>query len=244
LRFSPDFIDKVREANDIVEIIDASFVTVDRIRLNRMLQNVAEELFDRVGLRFVTQDRLDTLRIVKFLKDMMVIMPANIKPSRSRNTLLNLTAVQEEVKKIKEEKLSDEKKIVSRLTEASFQPDAASGLNPHSSEHYKSLQFTCRQLIKFSNTAYNDIRELKNLSKTGDLPERVAKQIDKIDLKFIQKEVRFFYPFEIQIVDKKSFDENEKGRSAHSDYKKAQIQTAMKRVMKGFLEAPVHGSGS
>src|SRR5271169_381475 len=34
----------VVETNDIAEIIDASFVTVDRIRLNRMLQNVAEEL--------------------------------------------------------------------------------------------------------------------------------------------------------------------------------------------------------
>jgi hypothetical protein len=40
-------------------------------------------------------------------------------------------------------------------------------------------------------------------------------------------------------VDKQSSEENEKGKSAHSEYKKAQVLTAMKRVMKGFVDPQV-----
>ena len=58
-----------------------------------------------------------------------------------------------------------------------------------------------------------------------------------MDPKYLQREVRFFYPFEVQIMDKVSAEENEKGRSAHSEYRKAQIQTALRRVMGSFLDA-------
>jgi uncharacterized protein (TIGR04562 family) len=53
-------------------------------------ENVADDIFDRVGIRFVTTTQLDTLRVIKYLNDKMVIIPSNIKPSRSRNTLFDL----------------------------------------------------------------------------------------------------------------------------------------------------------
>ena len=37
-------------------------------------------------------------------------------------------------------------------------------------------------------------------------------------------------------MDLHSSEENEKGRSAHSEYKKAQIQTALKRVMGNLVD--------
>lgn len=207
------------------------------LKLLHKPENVAEELFDRVGLRFITHSSLDSLRVVKFLKDQMIIMPANIKPSRSRNTLANLTSVNDAIQGLKQKNEVAEESWVSALNEASLKTDIAAGINPHSSEHYRSMQFTCRQLIRFSNPLFNELRDLKVTAKSGELPETVTKQIERMDLKFIQKQVRFFYPFEIQIVDQKSHESNEKGRSAHSDYRKAQIQTAMKRVMKNFLES-------
>ncbi len=108
--------------------------------------------------------------------------------------------------------------------------------NPHSSEFYRAIQFTSRQLIKLKNPLYEDVRELKALVRHKGAPEDLAKTIDRIDLKYLQREIRFFYPFEVQLVDVKSAEENEKGRSAHSEYKKAQIQTALKRVMGSFIE--------
>ena len=57
------------------------------LKLLHKPENVAEDIFDRVGMRFVTKTRLGSLQVVKFLKDKMIVMPPNIKPSRSRNTL-------------------------------------------------------------------------------------------------------------------------------------------------------------
>jgi len=65
--------------------------------------------------------------------------------------------------------------------------------------------------------------------------------VDKIDPKTIQKMIRFFYPFEIQVMDQLSHIENEKGRSAHHEYKKAQQNTAMVRVMGSLVQTSLTG---
>ena len=105
-------------------------------------------------------------------------------------------------------------------------------VNQHTQETYRSIQFTCRQLIKLTNPLYKDLRNFKLLAKNiQGLPAEVTMAVDKIDLSFIARESRFFYPYEVQVVDRLSHEENEKGRSAHSEYKKAQLQTALKRVM-------------
>ncbi len=195
--------------------------------------NVAEDIFDRVGIRFVTQDPIECLRIVKYLKDKMIIMPPNIKPSRSRNTLVNIESLRLVLEKylgLAEQKEISEETLRSKLEHA-FIPQQGDKENPHTSEHYRSLQFTCRQLIKLQNPLYTDIKDLKTVAKSSQISDDVHKAIDRIDLKHIQREIRFFYPYEVQIVDKRSAEENEKGKSAHSEYKRAQIQTALKRVM-------------
>ena len=56
-------------------------------------------------------------------------------------------------------------------------------------------------------------------------------------LQHIQRETRFFFPFEVQIVDIQSAEENEKGQSAHEGYKRAQVQTALRRVMGNLVNA-------
>ncbi|NDD91440.1 TIGR04552 family protein, partial [bacterium] len=60
------------------------------LKLLHKSENVAEDIFDQVGIRFVTKTPLDSLRVIKFLKDRMILMPPNIKPSRSRNTLVDM----------------------------------------------------------------------------------------------------------------------------------------------------------
>jgi len=91
-------------------------------------------------------------------------------------------------------------------------------------------------LIKLRNPLYDDLKEIKALEKAGSLPESLSKIADRIDLKHIQREVRFFYPFEVQIMDEHSARENEQGQSSHSEYKRAQIQTAMKRVLGSLMD--------
>lgn len=201
-------------------------------------ENVAEDIFDRVGVRFVTRTRYDALRLIKFLRDRYIVMPPNIKPSRSRNTLIDVAAFREVLLAVRAEAQEGHitfEEAEARLREAA-QPKAKGGKgeNPHSSEEYASLQFTCRQLIKITNPLYEDIKALKAYKEKA-LPEDLEAIINRMDLKNTQKEVRFFYPFEVQIYDEVSHRESMEGQSAHSAYKRSQVQAAQKRVMRGLV---------
>lgn len=210
------------------------------LKLLHKPENVAEDIFDRVGIRFVTHSRVGSLQVIKYLKDHNIVIPPNIKPSRSRNTLIDLDGMRRELSDLlarAERGELDESALQTALEKASSPQDPeANEANPHSSEFYRAIQFTGRQLIKLKNPLFQDLREIRTLSKTLPQDEPLGRAIDRIDLKFVQKEIRFFYPFEVQVMDQRSFEENEKGRSAHSEYKKSQIQTAMKRVMGNFSE--------
>lgn len=210
------------------------------IKLLHKPENVAEDIFDRVGIRFVTHSRLDALRVVRFLTDHMAITSPNIKPSRSRNSLIDMKRFQEELERTLP--LLQAGQISPADVEASLEEACAyvaptiSAENPHTSEHYRSLQFTVRQLIKLKNPIFDEVRELKNRVRTSQVDEEVARTIDRIDLRYVNREVRFFYPYEVQVVDQRSFEENERGRSAHSEYKRSQKNTAMRRVLGQLME--------
>ncbi len=205
------------------------------LKLLHKPENAAEELFDRVGIRLITRTRVDALRVIKLLKDEHLIMPANIKPSRSRNTLLDLERARRVatpfLSELEKETITEDQFLL-ELENALKVPEPQGAENPHTSQHYRSLQFTARHLVKLTNPLYDDLKSLKTVVKsTPGLDEAVRLRIEALDLKYVQKEVRFFYPYEVQIVDNASHEENQKGRSSHSEYKRAQVLTALKRVM-------------
>jgi uncharacterized protein (TIGR04562 family) len=188
-------------------------------------ESVAEELFDRVGIRFITKNRTDAIRVVHFLDQTNVIVAANIKPSRSRNTLIDTKYFREVL-----EHNRTKPAVLPDLLESVPHPQERAD-NPFSSEHYRAIQFTCRQLIKIRNSVADQIRDLKIATRSVEIDPSVSTIIERLDPRTIQKMIRFFYPFEIQVMDQASHLENEKGRSAHAEYKKAQQNSAMIRVM-------------
>jgi len=196
-------------------------------------QSVAEELFDRVGVRFVTRTRVDAIRVIHYLEHANVVVEANIKPSRSRNTLIDALWFEEsldrELPRIKAKEITEEQ--MCQILENAPIPAPESDDNPFSSEHYRAIQFTCRQLIKIKNPLSDHIRDLKQVARTLTLAPDLSAAIEKVDQRYIQRVARFFYPFEVQVVDEQSYIENEKGRSAHGEYKKAQQRAALFRVM-------------
>lgn len=196
-------------------------------------QSVAEELFDRVGVRFVTRTRVDAIRVIHYLEHANVVVGANIKPSRSRNTLIDALwfeeALARELPRIKAKEITEEQ--MCQILEKAPIPAPESDDNPFSSEHYRAIQFTCRQLIKIKNPLSDHIRDLKQVARTLTLTPELSAAIEKVDQRYIQRVARFFYPFEVQVVDEQSYIENEKGRSAHGEYKKAQQRAALFRVM-------------
>ena len=212
------------------------------LKLLHKPENVAEDIFDSVGIRFITPTRLGCLRVVQYLKDRMILMPPNIKPSRSRNTLIDLEDFRAQLGDWlgrAERGELPESELVAAL-ETAAHPPMVNPDNPHSSEFYRALQFTVRQLIKLRNPLFDVFKELKTLSKATaaaqDSAAEMVRVLDRLELKQVQREYRFFYPYEVQIMDQQSAEENEKGRSAHSEYKRAQIQTALKRVMSSLSD--------
>lgn len=211
------------------------------IKLLHKQENVAEELFDRIGVRFVTYNKLDALRVVKFLISNYVIMINNIKPSRSQNTLVDLKALRsgmyDLMKKTMREQLSEEDfyQNLNQLIENCPFGHERGEHNKHSSNEYHALHFTGRQLIKYRNPFMGEFSEARKMAlQMKDHP--LAQKLLSLDTSPIARDVRFFYPFEVQITDYESFLKNTQGEASHQEYKKAQLRSAMRRIFKPIIE--------
>ena len=120
--------------------------------------------------------------------------------------------------------------------EAQIAP-AESERNKHTSKAYQSIQFTCRQLIEYKNPFLQEFNELRRLAKTNNPEENeLARRVLNMDISLVARDIRFFYPYEIQVVDQDAFKENSQGDASHQEYKKQQVQSAMKRVFKSLIE--------
>ena len=211
------------------------------IKMLHKAENVAEELFDRIGIRIIAESRFDTLRIIRYLMLKNVVIPHNIKPSRSMNTIIDTALFSEKHKAIVKmairNNLSEEEFLSALDKEAMECPvEQNTDRNSHSSEKYQSIQFTCRQLIKYKNPFLNNFTDLRKLAKKQKEENEISKKILSMDISLISKEARFFYPFEVQIMDKAAQKNNSEGEASHEEYKKSQVRSAMKRVFWALLE--------
>ncbi len=180
------------------------------MKLLHKAENVAADIFDRIGVRLITRERFDALMVVKYLRAENVVMFANIKPSRSRNTLVDLEWAMAEIERTDSlvglGVMTPEEQI-HRLRQASkkmgFPGPAVASYNPFSDVAYHSIQFTCRQLIRVPG------------------PDG--------------EEIRFFFPYEVQIMDQESYAQSREGLAGHDMYKERQREAVLNRVL-GPLE--------
>lgn len=210
------------------------------IKLLHKQENVAEELFDRIGVRIITYTKLDALKVIRFLHRNNILMINNIKPSRSQNTLVDLPTLRKKVFTLYKQAMR------TNMPEADFEakfndlvescPATKPGHNnKHSSDEYKAIHFTGRQLIKYKNPfmlSFNEVRKEALKDKQNPL----AQAILNLDTSPISRDVRFFYPFEVQVTDYNSHVKNTQGEASHEEYKKAQLKSAMKRIFKPIIE--------
>ena len=212
------------------------------IKLLHKKENVAEELFDRIGIRLVTKSKVDVLRVINFLVDNYLIIPNNIKPSRSQNSLIDMNKFKNGYYKILKSGIKQgapEEDFFNKLEklaiESSFSEISYKN-NKHTSNEYKAIHFTCRQLIKYRNPFMKQFNEVKKLAKEQGDENELASKILSLDTSSIAKDVRFFYPFEVQITDLNSHNQNTIGEASHHEYKKQQLHSAMKRLFKKLIE--------
>lgn len=179
------------------------------LKLLHKPENVAADIFDHLGIRFVTYDRLDVLLVARYLRQHIISFP-NIKPSRSKNSLLDMDWVRREFEAMDEEyphASAAERMAVmrDRINRAPY-PVSNGPLNPHSAFEYHAVQFTCRHYVRVDDPF-----------GTG-------------------KELSFFFPYEIQIIDKASFEDSHSGRAAHQEYKARQRESVRRRVLGPVLD--------
>ncbi len=215
------------------------------IKLFHKKENVAEELFDRVGVRFVTNSIFDTLKVVKFLYENNIVMPHNLKPSRSLNTIINLQKFKKcygtTVDMAIRNDLSEDRFVQALQREAAeCFPEKLSKeiLNNHSFKNYRSIQFTCRQMIRYRNPFmqnFSAVRKeaLESLKENPD--NEFVKKVCDLDTSSIARDIRFFYPFEVQVVDVENHKVNTEGEASHQKYKKAQLKSAIDRLFASLI---------
>jgi uncharacterized protein (TIGR04562 family) len=212
------------------------------IKLLHKQENVAEELFDRIGVRIITYNKLDALRVIKFLHKNYVIMINNIKPSRSQNTLVDLKILRKNMfglykMAIRNQLPEDDfyQRLNNLISESYPKSAHHSDKNLHSSDVYRAIHVTGRQLIKYRNpfmSSFNEVRKQALKDKENPLSQSLL----SLDTSAISRDVRFFYPFEVQITDYESHLQNTQGEASHNDYKRSQLRSAMKRIFKPILE--------
>lgn len=238
------FLTKKLKLDDAVALVDFKVKAKKPrdsviLKLLHKADNVAEELFDRVGIRFVTKSPLDNLRVIKFLYKHNIVIPHNIKPSRSFNRIFDLDKFKKQYEQLNKKAVElqmEEPKYFEELNKISNECSIINDSdlrNLHTSKSYRSIQFTGRQFIRYKNPLFEELYELKKQARESS--DQFAQKVLAIDFSGMQREIRFFYPFEVQVVDEQNEIMNTQGEASHLEYKKSQQITAMKRIFKELI---------
>lgn len=157
------------------------------LKLLHKPDNLPHSVYDRVGVRLVTSSPCQALRALQYIRRHHLANAAHVTPGRSRNTLVD------------------------------HSHGSISGApNPHSSSDFRSLQFTCQQLVKVPNPLFQLAQAL------GQQPE-------------VEPFLRFFFPFEVQIFDQENDQRTRWGESSHANYRMRQIRAVRARVFPTWL---------
>jgi uncharacterized protein (TIGR04562 family) len=195
-----------------------------------------ERIYDNVGFRFVTETRFDCYRLLNMMLESGAISAPNILPLRSINTLIPYDVLHREIESLRTKLLAGEISLqdvnhrIRQIEDESLVP-RAQHRNPFSSPWYRSIQFTSRQLIHAPNAAYATIEEIRRRLKDFPQVEHIVREVPVM----VQEKISFFYPFEVQIIDKQSYIETLVGRSRHREYKTKQRLIARNRVLRDLV---------
>jgi uncharacterized protein (TIGR04562 family) len=200
-------------------------------------ENVAETIYDQIGIRFVAEDQLGVLMVIRFLLDHHVLMPTHIKPSRSRNLMIDLEALaawsESAPPLFQIQDLSPEERKALSGTLALKAPGKEQ--NPFSSKDYSAIQFTARTLVRLPSPATRALETLQTRLQTmGDT--ELSDLVRIPELLQEQEEFTFFFAHEVQVMEQSGFQSSRSGPASHAEYKQRQRDAARRRVLQGILQ--------
>lgn len=206
------------------------------IKLLSKPKAMVEAIYDRIGFRFVTDTKWEAFQLIRMMVDSGVVSPANIHPQRSFNTLIPTQQFREFVEDLRHQlknNVIDEaeaRHLLLRL-EGETGVSLGSARNRFTSSWYRAVQFTCRQLIVAPDPTYRFWTALREELIARPNIEEILKEIPIT----LREKRTFYYPFEIQVLDKESYVEAIGGRSRHREYKARQRLMARNRVLRDLF---------
>jgi uncharacterized protein (TIGR04562 family) len=214
------------------------------LKLLHKRANVAETIYDMLGLRIVTENQSDVLRVIKMLHKSHIISFPNAIPSRSRNTIIDADKFKADLDQLISQLLSgkmSEAEFSVAIESLNIPPPEDSRENQHSGAEYHAIQLTCRQLIRtpkpLTILRKGLQQEMENLAQSQIQAPHVAELVNVLrNIAKLSGDDEFsFFPFEIQVMDIKSWEINTTGKASHSKYKKSQLKAARRRVLNEIL---------
>lgn len=180
------------------------------IKLLARPERVALTLLDKLGVRFVTKNIFDSFRVVRFLMESNIVSFPHIIPDQSSNTLYPLNLFMESMAELEHSQAGAgaiSEAVIEEWLKKSFELHATRAefkekLNEFSGPDHRFIKFINRKLITVP---------------IGTGPH--------------ERPFRFFYPFEIQIMDEATWQKNLTGPTAHDQYKDRQRRRARERVL-------------
>ena len=89
------------------------------------------------------------------------------------------------------------------------------------------MQFTVRQQVRINNPLH---------PFKSEMPVPRGDEVAKARFEAAKPFYRFFFPYEVQIVDIETHRNNRTGSSSHNTYKQRQLIAARQRVLGGLLK--------
>ncbi len=206
------------------------------LKLLHKPENVAETIYDHIGIRFVAQDRLGVLQVIRFLLDHHALLPTHIKPSRSRNRMIDLEALKAWMGGLPpafelaalgaEDRAALNRRLALR--------DEGVWENPFTAQNYAAVQFTARTLIRLASPATGALETIQARLKALGHPELMS-GVGLADLLQEQEQLTFFFAHEVQVMEESGFRNSQSGPASHAEYKLRQREAARRRVLQGIL---------
>lgn len=164
---------------------------------------LAMSVFDKLGVRFITNSVFDSFQVVRFLVEENLISFPHIMPDQSSNNLYPADLFLQANQELKRNSTKEPEQI-RQFLEQFFQENLHRAEllrkeNLFSGSDHRFIKFISRKLIRIQTGAGGGV-------------------------------VSFFYPFEVQIIDHESQEKTKDGPSDHQAYKDRQRTAARKRL--------------
>lgn len=174
------------------------------IKLLAKADALAMNVFDKIGVRFVTGSMFDAFRVLRFLMNQNLISFPHVIPDQSSNNLYPIELFLQACDEL--------------MLKSTTMTDAE--INQYFDDYLEKNKESASFLRKENAFSGADYRFLKLISR----------KLIRIPAQGDQKAVSFFYPYEVQILDKESHSKILSGPSEHQAYKDRQKVGARKRI--------------